>query len=68
MLKGKNINQTSDIEIQDIPIIEVVDPYAYITSIKTIAILYIKGGSGMPAKRYLLLRTKNGNYIWQTSF
>ena len=64
MLKDENINQTSDIESQDIPIIEVVDPYAYVTSSKVIAVLSIKGTHGEQKKRKLL-RTINGGYVMQ---
>jgi len=49
---------------QTIPIVEVLDPYAYVTSNKVIAIVTFKGTNGERKERKIL-RTKNQGYVMQ---
>ena len=46
---------------EDIPVIEIVDPYAYVHSNKIIAYVAIKGTNGKQRRK--LLRTKKGGYL-----
>lgn len=47
----------------DIPLIEIIDPHAYVTSNKIIANVKIKGTRGDQTRK--ILRTKKGGYMFQ---
>lgn len=59
----KNENHDQDTTQDVIPIIEIVDPYEFVSSNKTIARLIIKGRRGRQNRS--LIRTKKGGYMTQ---
>jgi hypothetical protein len=59
-----NIGNVSVEQIQNnIPIIEIDDPYAYVTGSKVIAYIKIKGTNGNTERP--LMRTSKGGYVMQ---
>jgi aspartate carbamoyltransferase regulatory subunit len=60
----KNIDIKNDrLTENDIPLIEIIDPHAFVTSNKVIANVKIKGTRGEQTRK--ILRTKNGGYMFQ---
>jgi hypothetical protein len=63
-LKSEHLIKPLDKKSQDIPIIEIIDPYAYVSSGKLIAIISIRKDGGDIEQRKLV-RTTKGGYVMQ---
>ena len=59
----KNENHNNDTDRDNIPNVEIDDPYDYVSSNRTIANLVIKGRQ--VEQRRSLIRTKRGGYMMQ---
>ena len=52
------------IEYDDVPTVEIVDDYDYISRTKVIAKIHITGAHGEIKRKGKFLRTKNGGYMF----
>lgn len=56
-------SEKESIAVKDISVVEIIDPYNYVSSGKIIAFLKIKGPRGEQIRTYSLERTKKGRYL-----
>jgi hypothetical protein len=54
-------SKKESIEAKDISVVDIVDPYAFVSTCKIIAILKIKGTCGVQMRK--LVKTKKGGYV-----